>query len=185
MQAPIDLSEFKSNLSLRNRLERFVWGIIWIFLFRPSPRLAFAWRNLLLRIFGASLGKGVRIYNSANVFLPRNLKIGSRVVIGPSVDLYSVDRIDIQDDVLVSQYSFLCTASHNYALPSLPLVTSPIVVQPGVWICAGCFIGPGVNLGELSVVAACAVVTRDVPERQIVGGNPAAFIKMRSVATEI
>lgn len=175
----VDLSRFQSNLSLGNRAARAVWGVVWVFLFRPSPRIAFAWRRMLLRMFGARVGRGVRIYNSARIFLPANLILDDRVVVGPEVDLYSVATIHIHQDAMVSQYAHLCAATHDYRLPGLPLVARPISVQSGAWICAGAFLGPGVTVGQRAIVGARGVVFRDVEPGMIVAGNPARPIKHR------
>jgi putative colanic acid biosynthesis acetyltransferase WcaF len=175
----VDLSQFQSNLSWGNRLTRALWGGIWLFLFRPSPRIAFAWRAALLRMFGARIGRGVRVYNSARVFLPANLRIEDRVVIGPDVDLYCVAPIRIERDAMISQYSYLCAATHDYRQPHLPLVPLPIVVGAEAWVCAAAFVGPGVTVGSRAIVGARAAVFKDIPAGHIVGGNPAKFLKLR------
>lgn len=173
------LAEFKSNLSIGNRIARLVWGWAWMLLFRPSPRVAFAWRRLLLRVFGARLGKNVRIYASAEVFLPANLTLGDNVVVGPKVDLYCVDDIFVEENAILSQRCELCTGTHDYSKPDMPLVTKSIKVCRGAWVCAGAFIGPGVTVERDSVVGARAVVFKDVEHGTIVAGNPAKFVKAK------
>lgn len=174
-----DLSRFQSNLSVGNRVARGAWGLVDRFLFKPSPRIAFGWRRTLLRLFGARIGVGVRVYNSARIFLPANLILDDRVVVGPDVDLYCVAKIHLKANSMVSQYSYLCTATHDYAKPDLPLVAKPITVGDQAWVCAGAFIGPGVVIGPTAIVGARAVVFRDVDRGKIVGGNPARPIKNR------
>ncbi len=95
------------------------------------------------------------------------------------VDCYSVDKVRIGAHAVVSQYSFLCTASHDISDPHLRLVTSPIAIREGAWVCADAFVAPGVTVGEGAVVAARAVVTKDVEPWAVVGGNPAMFIRRR------
>ena len=180
----MQLSKFKSDLSLSHKMLRLVWGFCWLVLFRPSPRVCHGWRRFLLRMFGAKIGKGVRIYNSAIVYYPPNLALGDHAVIAPHVDIYCVAPITISEHVMVSQYSYLCAASHDYTKSHLPLIASPIFVGPRSWICARAFIGPGVTIGSNALVAACAVVIKGVEDGQIVGGNPARFIKTRPLATE-
>lgn len=177
----VDLSRFRSNLSLGNRMARAVWGVVWILLFRPSPRIAFGWRRMLLRIFGARIGRGVRVYNSVRVFLPANLVLDDRTVVGPDVDLYCVATIHLEPDAMVSQYSHLCAATHDYTLASLPLVARPITIGSQAWVCAGAFVGPGVVVGRRAIVGARAVVFRDVEEGWVVAGNPAKPLKKREL----
>ncbi|TWT69059.1 LbetaH domain-containing protein [Crateriforma conspicua] len=176
---PIQVSRFQSNLSLSNRLSRLLWGAVWVVFFRFTPRIAFGWRRLVLRVFGAKIGRRVRIYNSATVFLPTNLTIADDVVIGPQVDLYCVAPITISDNVIVSQRAELCTGTHDYTQPDMPLIARPITIESGAWICAGCFVGPGVQVGTRSVVGARAVVFKDVPADSVVAGNPAKVVKYR------
>ena len=81
----------------------------------------------------------------------------------------------------VSQYAFLCTASHDIRDPHMKLITAPIVVANQSWVCAGAFVGMGLTIGEGAVAGAMAVVTKDVPAWQIVAGNPARIIGQRDL----
>lgn len=175
----MDLSKFKSELSLRNKLLRFLWAIVWATAYVVSPRPFHKWRVFLLRSFGANIDSGVRIDGTARVFYPPNLTLCKNVVIGPSVHLYCVAPIEIGPNSMVSQRSYLCTGSHDYTKPHLPLVAAPIRLGSGVWVCAQAFIGPGVSIGDNAIVAAAAVVVKAVGAREIVGGNPAKLIKLR------
>ncbi len=177
----VDLGRFKSQLSFGNKLLRLVWGWVWLFAFRPSPRIAFGWRSFLLRCFGAKVGRGVRIYGSAKVYYPPNLELSERVVIGPDVDLYCVDKITVESDAMISQYSYLCTASHDFRQVHLPLTTKPICVKKQAWVCADVFLGPGVTVGEGAVVGARSTTFKDVDPWTVVAGNPAVFIKPREI----
>ena len=134
---------------------------------------------MLLRLFGARIGRGVRIYNSAKIYYPPNLELGDSVVVAPDVDLYCVDSIRMEPNSMVSQYSYLCTASHDYRQPHLPLITAPIVVESQAWICADVFVGPGVTINEGAVVGARSTVTRDVEPWSVYAGNPARLLKRR------
>jgi putative colanic acid biosynthesis acetyltransferase WcaF len=174
MEAPKqDLSHFSSEWSLANRAARALWGVVWALLFRPTPRPLHAWRRLLLRAFGARIGKGARVYAGAKIWAPWNLSMGEHSVLGDAVDCYAVDRIEIGAHAVVSQYAHLCAATHDIDRPDFPLVTRPIRIG------AGAFVGPGVTIGDGAVVGARAVVMRDVAPRAVVAGNPARVLRMR------
>src|SRR5690606_18499233 len=106
-----------SRITLENKIGRAVWHIVWLCLYRPTPRPFHRWRCWLLRLFGAKIGVGVRAYQSARVWAPWNLEMGDYSCLGDWVDCYSVDKIRIGAHATVSQYSYLCTASHDYEAP--------------------------------------------------------------------
>lgn len=124
-------------------------------------------------MFGAKLGKGVHPYPSAKIWAPWNLEMGNGSCLSEYVDCYCVDKIQIGANTTISQYSFLCTASHDYSLESMPLTTAPITIGNNVWITADVFVGPGVTIGDGAVVTARSSVFRDLPPWQLARGNPA------------
>ena len=135
----------------------------------------------MLNLFGAKLAPSAAIYPSAKIWAPWNLEMDERSVLGDYVDCYSVDRIILGADVTVSQYAFLCSASHDIENPDRSLIHKPILLERGSWVFSGAFIGMGVIVGEGAIVAARSVVTKNVDPFSIVGGNPAKFIKTRQV----
>jgi len=163
---------------------RVLWGMAAPLLFRFSPRILFGWRSFLLRLFGAKIGRHVHVYNSATVYMPWNLEVGDWSSIGEHAYIYSLGKISIGCRTTVSQRAHLCAGSHDYQNPDLPLLKPPIKVGDQVWICADSFLGPGVSIGEGAIVAARAVVIRDVEPWNIVGGNPARPIKKRTLRRE-
>lgn len=163
-----------------NKLARALWMSVYYVLYWPSPRPFHAWRRFLLRLFGAKVGKGALPYRRAMIWAPWNLAMGERSVLGDGVDCYCVAPIEIGDGAVVSQRAFLCTASHDFDDPGFALVAAPIQVRAQAWVCAEAFVGPGVEIGEGAVVAARAVVTRDLEPWSVVGGNPAKVLRKRA-----
>jgi len=170
---------YRSELSLRNRVARAVWGVAWGVFCRLSPRPLHGWRRAWLRLFGARVDRTASIYPSARIWAPWNLDMGPRSALGDLVDCYNVDRVVLEDGAIASQQAFLCTASHDIADPGRRLVTAPIRLARSSWVCAGVFVHPGVTIGEGAVVGARAVVTKDVAPWTVVAGNPAKFLKAR------
>ncbi len=162
-----------------NKLGRVIWSIIYTVLFRPSPRICYAWRRMLLRLFGAKIGRNARIHQSVRVWAPWNLTVGEEASIAHGVDCYCVDRLSVGDHATISQDTMLCTASHDVCDPCMRLITAPVVISPQAWVCARAFISPGVTVGEGAVVGAQSVVTSDVPRWMVVAGSPARYIKQR------
>ena len=177
----MDLSKFKSELSWQNKVVRLVWHVVWLIFFRPFPRVGFAWRRVLLRLFGADVGAGVRVYGTARIYYPPHLKLADHAVLGDHVICYNVAPVVLGTSAMVSQYAHLCAASHDFTAEHMPLVTKPIHIAARAWICADAFVGPGVTVQEGAVVGARAVVFRDVLAWQVVAGNPATVMKTREV----
>lgn len=179
----VDASVCPSPHSTANKAARLIWQLARLLLFRPSPWFWHGWRRSLLRLFGASIGRSVKIMPSAQIWAPWNLSMGDYAAVSHGVDLYNVARIDIGAHATVSQRAFVCTAGHDIDHPHMPLVTAPVKIHDGAWICAEAYIHPGVTVGVDAVAGVRAVVLRDVPPRHVVGGNPARFIRERRVAS--
>jgi len=158
---------------------RLVWTIVWMVFFRLSPIPMHGWRVFLLRIFGAKIGSQVRIYPSVSVWFPWNLRIGKGSCLGRWVNCYSVDVIELGESVLISQYSYLCSAGHDIDDKNFKLKKAPIKIKNNVWVAADAFIGPGVTIGDGAVVGARAAVFKNVKPWTVVGGNPAKLIRKR------
>ncbi len=167
--APYTRSEYR---------RRALWMLVERCLFRPSLPRAYRWRRFLLQRFGATLA-GSAVRPTVRITHPWLLTMGEFTILGDRVTVYNLGPINLGNHTVVSQDVVLCAGSHDYTQPELPLLRPTITIGSGVWICAGAFIGPGVTIGDNAIVAARAVVTRDVPPGVIVGGNPARPIKQR------
>lgn len=168
------------HLSATNKLARALWNVVWLLLYRPTPRPLHAWRRWLLRLFGAKVGRGAHPYPSARIWAPWNLEMGDHACLSEQVDCYCVDKITLGANATVSQYSFLCTASHDHSKGLMPLVTAPIHIGERAWITADVFVGPGVSVGDGAVVTARSSVFTDIPAWVVARGNPAKPYKARA-----
>jgi putative colanic acid biosynthesis acetyltransferase WcaF len=164
--------------SKKENFQRVLWGCAKP-LFRFSPRPCFAFRRSLLRLFGASIGARVNVYSSALIYYPWNLEIGSDSAIGEWALIYNLGQVKIGERTTISQRVHLCAGTHDYKNNTMPLIKPPISIGDEVWICADAFVGPGISLGDRSIIGAASVVVKDVKPGVIVAGNPAKFLKDR------
>lgn len=184
LQVRVGKRECPSPHGWRNKIGRVAWGFIYATLFRPSPRLCFGWRRMLLKCFGATIGSNARIHPTVRIWAPWNLTVGNEASVAHEVDCYCVGKLEIGDHATVSQYAMLCTASHDVSDPHMRLITAPIVISPQAWVCAQAFISLGVTVGTGAVVGAQSVVTRSVADWTIVAGNPARVLKTRVLVSK-
>lgn len=172
------------SFSFGNRLARALWGMVYVCLFRTSPRPLHGWRNALLRLFGARLGKRCHIYPKAVIWAPWNLECGDEVGVADGVTLYSQARITLGARSVISQGSHLCTGTHDYESARFELVAYPIAIGAHAWVCAECFVSPGITVGEGAVIGARSVVTRDMPAWMVCAGHPCIPVKPRKYRPE-
>ena len=167
------------SFGLANKAARVAWGAAWLLLGRFTPPPLWGWRRALLRLFGAQVGRGARVYGSTKVWLPANLALGNGALIGPRVRLYNQGAIVVGAHAVISQDASLCASSHDVEDPAFPLLTRPITVGAHAWIAAEAFVGPGVTIGEGAVLGARGVAMRDLGAWAYYAGNPAVRLKDR------
>lgn len=168
-----------ASFDLTNRFKRLLWSFIYLLLFRFSPRPFHAWRRLILRLFGAKIGKGVHVYGGVEIWAPWNLIIGDFTGIGNGVKLYSQGLIEIGKNVVISQGSYICTGSHDYNDLGFKLITKQIIIGNNVWIAAEVFVHPGVIIEDGCVIGARSVVNKNLAAWKIYNGFPCILIKER------
>jgi putative colanic acid biosynthesis acetyltransferase WcaF len=169
----------QASFSLQNRLMRVLWGIACAVLCRWTPRPLHAWRALVLRLFGARLGRGCHIYPGVRIWAPWNLVMEDQASLGEDVICYNIATITVGRRAVISQGAHLCTGTHDYEDPSFQLVAKPITIGAEAWICAEAFIAPGVTIGDGAVIGARSLVTGDMPAWMVCAGMPAAPLKLR------
>ena len=173
----VNTNNYNSKHSVDTKLKRFIWVIFGKLFFRLLvSRLLDDVRRRYLNLFGASIGKGSIVYESANIWLPQNLIMGTNSTIGPNVNVYNQGNITIGDGVVISQFSELCASSHDYKLDGFPLILCPIYINNNSWIASSAFIGPDVFIAENNVIGARSVVMKSTEKNSVYHGNPAKII---------
>ncbi len=166
--------------TLRNRLARLLWNIIWLLLYRTSPVPLHAWRSFLLRCFGATMGANCHFYPAAKVWAPWNLHCADQVTAGNGAEIYNPAPMHFGSHCIVSQSAYLCGATHDYNSPAFPLLAYEMTFGAYAWVCARASVGPGVQMGEGAVLGMAAVATRSLDPWTVYAGNPATAIRQRT-----
>ena len=168
-----------SAYSTKEKVGRLLWAMVQGTLYRYSFHTWNRWRIMLLNLFGAHVDTTCIIRRTSRVECPWNLTMGRNGCLGDRSWAYCLGPITIGERVSVSQDAYLCAGSHDYARLDLPLTRPPITIGSDVWVAAGAFVGPGVNVGEGCVIGARAVVFKDANPWMIYAGNPARPVKPR------
>ncbi|WP_341518777.1 putative colanic acid biosynthesis acetyltransferase [Bacillus paramobilis] len=183
----VQLNKYNQDWYSRGRNSFFVllWWFVQGTIFRFTLHNMYGWRNFLLRLFGADIGKNVKIRSSAKFTYPWKVKIGDYSWVGDDVKFYSLDEISIGAHCVISQGVYLCTGSHNIKDPYFGLVIKPITVRDGAWIASDVFVYPGIKINEMGVAAARSIIIKDIPANEVHAGFPAKFIKKRFEEEEL
>ena len=178
-------SKYVNHLGRRHQLIRMLWSFTWSLGARWLPRsVGSGWKRFLLRSFGAKIAPTAVVYSSAKVYFPANLNMGDYACLASDVDCYNVAPIHIGKYATISQGAMLCTASHDVDSPNHELTTAPIFIGNNVWIGTRAFVSMGVSIEDNAVVGATASVYKNVGNSEIVGGNPAKFIRIRELGVK-
>ena len=182
----VDLSKFRSDCFDRgaSAVKECVWLFASLLLFRLCPLKVSGLKCLVLRLFGARIGRGVVIKPQVKITFPWKLEIGDHVWLGEECWLLNLERIVIGSHVCISQRAVLCTGNHNYKSPSFDLIVQPITIEDGVWIGAGAWVGPGVTVGNHAVLATASVASKDLEANGVFRGNPAVYVRRRVVGMD-
>jgi putative colanic acid biosynthesis acetyltransferase WcaF len=182
-----DLTQFTPREGGRGRPAWYVqlWWIFDAAFVRPTPQILYGWRRFALRLFGAQIGKNVRIRPGVRVTYPWKLIVGDNCWIGDNATLYTISEITLGDHTVISQEAYLCAGTHDPRIISFPDLEGPITIESECWVAARAFVGPGVRVGRGAVVGACSVVQSDVPPATIVAGFPARAIQKRRMRASI
>jgi putative colanic acid biosynthesis acetyltransferase WcaF len=178
----VSLKDFDATIGLDRGASRFkeiLWYLIKVSFFLsalPYPNNFKVW---LLRKFGAKVGQGVIVKPRVNIHFPWKLEIGNYVWIGEEAFLLNFENLIIGNNVCISQRSFLCGGNHDYRIASMPYRNGPITLKDGSWIGACCFIGPGVTIGEDTVITVGSVIVSDQENGMVVTRPPVAGVKNR------
>ena len=175
------LNKFSMPNGFRGKSALYVqlWWLVQATLFAWSPQFCYKWRRLILRAFGAQIGKGVLIRPSVKITYPWKVSIGDYSWIGDDVVIYSLGHIKIGKNTVVSQKSYLCAGSHDYLSNRFDIFSKDIIIGNGCWLATDVFVSPGVSIEDDCLVGARCSVFNDLDKNYVYVGNPAKKIKAR------
>lgn len=178
-----DLSLFKlpKNFRTKNAFLVQFWWIIQSSIFRCSPQFMYGFRNFILRLFGARIGKNVIIRPTVRITYPWKVSIGDYSWIGDDVVLYSLGEIEIGKNVVISQKSYLCTGSHDYKKSTFDIYAKKIIINDCCWLASDVFVAPGITIGYATVIGSRSSVYNNLPPKKVCIGTPAKVIKDREI----
>ena len=163
-----------------------IWRLFYALLGQWLPRSCYSIVSLKIRYFflkriAKNVGKNVNI--EQHVVFGEEFEIGDNSTVGFRSDIYG--PVKIGNDVMIGPEVAIYTHNHKHDEIDIPMIkqgyteNKPVYIEDNVWIGRRVLIMPGVCIGTGSIVAAGAVVTKNVEPYSIVGGNPAKIIKYR------
>ena len=152
-------------------------ALLWLLGYIPSHEI----RLMLFDLAGVKIGEDSTIHIGARFYQPKNVVIGQGTIIGDHVTLDGRDKLTIGDHVDIASEVMIFDGEHDIHSENFDPVTAPVTIGDYVFIGPRAIILPGVRIGWGAVVAAGAVVTKNVPDSTIVAGVPAQSIGRRRI----
>lgn len=178
----VDLSRSVTRWPVRFKVRRGLWTYLIEPLVRWLPKAMSPLRIAALRAMGAKIGPHCLILPGVRVLMPWNLQLEDHVAIGEGVNIYNFAPVRIGRMTVISQFTYLCTGSHDYRKSDMPLTFDRITIGQQVWVAASVFVAPGVSIADGVVVGAMSMVSRTLSEPwSVYAGNPCRKIKAREL----
>lgn len=137
-------------------------------------------RRFYLRLFGIRISKGSCVHRNCKFFHIGKFTMGTHSVVNFSCYLDNRRGITIGNNVGIAHGTRIYTLGHNIDSAMFETKGAPVVIEDNAFIFSNAMIMPGVTIGNGAIVLPGSVVTKSVPPRKIVGGNPARIIRERT-----
>lgn len=177
LKKDFDKKDFDSGAS---GIKIFCWYFTSMIFFRSGLMPASSILVWILRLYGAKIGKEVRIKPYIYIHYPWKLCVGDYSWLA-ECRIENLAQVTIGKNVCVSQKAMLLTGNHDYKKVAFDLITKPIELADGVWIGANAVVCPGVTAANHAVLTVGSVATKDLEAYAIYQGNPAIKVKERVI----
>jgi len=173
-----------SPWSLKSKIGRILWQFVAASLWRWSPHSWAAFRNSLLRLFGASIGQNVSIDPTVKIEIPWHLTVGDRTRVCEHAILYCLGRITIGAECLICPYTHVCAGTHDFTSPSFSLLRPSIFIEDQCLLLTASLVTGGVHLARGTIVLERGSVFFDTQCDTIYRGNPARSLE-KTICNEV
>jgi putative colanic acid biosynthesis acetyltransferase WcaF len=178
----VELSKYSlGNYRAGPKWKVIIWYVVNYFIFYSRFPFPTGFKVGLLRLFGGRAGTGIVIKPLVRIKNPWRLSIGDHCWIGEGVWIDNIENVEIGNNVCLSQNAILSTGNHDYSKTNFPPRYGKIIIHDGVWICANAIVSSGVICKSHSILTMNSVATRDLEEMKIYSGNPAIFVRERTI----
>ncbi len=182
MKIETDLSKFNNDwYNPGSKLKVILWFFANSLIINNYLPIPMSIKVLVLRLFGAKIGKNLTLKPKVNIKYPWFLKIGNNVWIGETAWIDNFVKVTIEDNVCVSQGALLLTGNHDYKKSTFDLIPKEIYLEKGVWIGAKSVVCGGVRCMSHSVLAVNSVASKNLNPYKIYQGNPAIEVRERII----
>lgn len=164
-----------------NTIKQALWYFTNSLLVRASWNPFMGLKIILLKAFGAKIGKGLVIKNNVCIKFPWKVTIGDYVWLGEYCWIDNLDEVKIGDNVCISQGALLLTGNHDYTMESFDYRNASINIENGAWLGAKTVVCPGVKVGSHAILTVGSIATKDMEAYGIYQGNPAQLIRKRFI----
>ena len=179
----INFNNFNDEVSpgIFRKIRYALWLLVSNVFFLTNIPYPSKFKVLILKCFGCRIGDKVVIKPWVKIKFPWMLNVGNSVWLGESVWIDNISKVNIGNNVCISQGSLIITGNHNYSSEKFELISKPIIIEDGVWICAKTILVGGITIHSHAVLAINSLASKDLEPYSIYSGNPAIFIKKRFI----
>jgi putative colanic acid biosynthesis acetyltransferase WcaF len=179
----VNNASYKTSIKIgASKIKQIVWYFINILFFKNAFNISSGSKIFLLKMFGATLGRGVVIKPAVNIKYPWKLNVGNNSWIGEEVWIDNLSNVIIGANVTISQGALILTGSHDHTKETFDFISFPVTLEDGVWIGAKAVVFGGVTCRSHSILGINSVAEQDMKAYVIYKGNPAVPVISRSIS---